>query len=84
MLPLVATLSIFKAMQDTKSVVSKNKKQVTKAGNYLSKRLAMLAALVDKTMPTMATWSNAILCSKGYRHWRPRTLLFDIAKGLTH
>ena len=38
MLPLVATLAIFKATLDSISVAWNNKGQVAKAGNYLTKK----------------------------------------------
>ena len=38
MLPIVATLAIFRAMLDSPSVVPKDKAQVTKASNYLPNR----------------------------------------------
>ena len=54
MLPLVATLAIFKAMLDSPSVVQKDKAQVIETGDYLAKRLPTVAMLVGKSTPTVA------------------------------
>ena len=53
MLPLVATLPIFKATLENPSLVPKDKGQVAEAGSYLTKWLLTVAALVDKSMPAM-------------------------------
>ena len=83
MLPLVATLAIFRAMLDSPSVAPKDKEQVTKAGDYLAKRLAIVAALVDKSMPAVAALYDTILHSEGGRQRGPgKTLLFYLAHGL--
>ena len=44
MLPLVATLAVFKTTLDSHSVALKDNEQVTKAGNYLAKWIATMAA----------------------------------------
>ena len=59
-LPLVATLTIFKAMQNSNSMVPKDKEQVTKAGNYLAKGLATIATLVDKSRPEVEALYDTI------------------------
>ena len=52
-------------------------------GNYLAERLATIAVLVDKSMPTVAALFEAIPWGEGGR-WRglSKTLLFDITLGL--
>ena len=67
MLPLEATLTIFKATLDSNSVVLKDKEQVAKAGNYLAKWLVTIAVLVDKSMHAMAALYDTIPCGKGGR-----------------
>ena len=83
MLPLVATLAIFKAMLDSLSVAPKDKVQVTEVGDQLAKRLATIAALVDQSLPAVVALFDAIPYSEGGR-WRGpgRTLLFDVTHGL--
>ena len=79
MLPLAATLAIFKAMLDSPSVAAKHKAQVAEAGDYLTKRLATMAALVDKSMPPVAAFFDTSPCGKGGRQRElGKTLLFDI------
>ena len=53
-------------------------------GNYLAKRLATISALVDKSTPVVAALFDAIPRGEGGR-WRglAKTLLFDVAHGLT-
>ena len=83
MLPLAATLDIFKATLDSPSVVPKDKVQVAEAGNYLAERLASMAVLVDKSMPTVAPLFDTIPRGEGGRQRGPgKTLLFDITHGL--
>ena len=60
MLPLVATLAIFKATLDSPFVALKDKAQVTEAGDYLAKLLATIATLVDKSMLIMVALFDAI------------------------
>ena len=67
MLPLVTTLAIFLATLDSPSVALKDKLQVTEAGNYLSKKLATVVALVDESTPTVAALFNTIPYCKGGR-----------------
>ena len=67
MLPLVATLAIFRATLDSPSVVPQIKAQVTKAGDYLAKWLPTVVMLVDKSMPTVAALFDAILYFEGGR-----------------
>ena len=83
MLPLVGTLTIFKATLESPFVAPKDKAQVTEVGDYWAKRLATIAALVDKSMPVVAALFDAIPRGKGGR-WRGpgKTLLFDIGKTL--
>ena len=83
MLPLVATLAIFKAMLDSPSVALYNKAQVIEGGDYLAKRLATITVLVDKSTPTVVALFDTISHSKGGR-WGGigKTLLFDITCGL--
>ena len=83
MLPLVAMLAIFRAMRDSPSKALKDKAQVAKAGDYLAERLASMAVLVDKSIPTVVALFDAIPYGKGGR-WRGlgKTLLFDVACGL--
>ena len=82
MLPLVATLAIFKATLDSPLVVPKDKVQVTEAGNYLAERLATIAVLMDKSMPIAAALFNAISQGEGGRQrGLGKTLLFDITHG---
>ena len=85
MLPLVATLTIFKATLDSPFVVPKDKAYITEAGNYLAKWLATIAVLVDKSTPIVAALFDAIPRGEGGR-WRGpgKTLLFDVARGLAH
>ena len=83
MLPLVATLNIFKATLNSPLVVPKDKAQVTEVGNYLAERLATIAMLVDKSMPIVAALFYTIPQGKGGRHrGLGKTLLCDIACGL--
>ena len=83
MLPLVSTLAIFKAMLNSPSVVPKDKEQVAEAGEYLAERLAAMAMLVDKSIPTVAAFYGAIPCGKGGGgRGLAKTLLFDITCGL--
>ena len=65
MLPLGATLIIFKATFDSPSVAPKNKGQFAEAGNYLVKWLATVAILVGKSTPTVAALYDAIPCGEG-------------------
>ena len=82
-LPLVVTLTIFKATLDSLLVAPKDKAYVAEAGNYLAKRLATIAALVDKSMPIVAALFDAISQGEGGRQRGPgKTLLFDIARRL--
>ena len=84
-LPLVATLAVFKAMLDSNCMVPKEKEQVTKVADYLVKWLAIIAMLVDKSMPTVVALYDAFLCNERARQRRPKkTLLFDIAYKLAH
>ena len=83
MLPLVATPAIFRAMLDSPSIAPKDKVQATEAGDYLIKRLATMAILVDKSRPSVAALYDAIPCGEVGR-WRGpgKTLLFTIDCGL--
>ena len=83
MLPLVAILSIFRAMLDTPSLALKDKAQIAKAGDYLAKRLATVVLLVDKSISTLAALYNAIPCGEG-GGWREpaKALFFGITHGL--
>ena len=85
MLPLAVTLAIFKPMLDSKSIVLKDKEQVSKVGNYFAEWLATVATLVDNSMPAVMALYDAILCGKGGR-WRgsAKTTLFDITYRLSH
>ena len=60
-----------------------DKVQVAEAGNYLAERLTTMAALVDKSTPTVVALFYAIPRGEGGR-WRGpgKTLLFDIPHGL--
>ena len=83
LLPLVVTFAIFKATLDGASLDPKDKNQVTKAYDYLSKRLVTILVLVDKSKPTVAALCDAIPCGKGGRFQRPgRTLLLILTMGL--
>ena len=63
-------MAIFKAMLDSLSVVLKNKGQVIEAGNYLTKQLATVAMLVDKSLPTVVVaLYDAIPYSEGGGGW---------------
>ena len=64
MLPLVATLAIFKATLDSNFTALKDKEQVFRSGDYLAKQLATAATIVDKSMPTVAVLYDSMLCSK--------------------
>ena len=57
--------------------------QISEVGDYLAKRLAAIAMLVDKSMPAVAALFYTILHGKGGR-WRGsgKTLLFDVASRL--
>ena len=85
MLPLVATLAIFKAMLDSSLVAPKDKGQVIEAGDYLDKWLVIVVILVDKSIPTVVALSDAIPCSNG-GSWRgpSKSFLLEIARGLAH
>ena len=85
MLHLVATLAIFKTTLDSPSVVLKDKEQVTKAGGYLAKWLATVAVLVDRSIPTVVSFYNAIPHGERGR-WRglEKTLLFDVIYELAY
>ena len=84
-LPLVATLTIFKATLDSNSIVPKHKEKVTKVGNYFAKWLATIAALVDKNMPIVVSLYEAILCGqKDRQRGLEKTLLFNITCRLAH
>ena len=79
MLPLTTTLTIFKAMLHSPSIAPKDKTQVTKAGDYFAKKLATVATLVDKSMPTVAAPFDAIPHGEGGRQKGPgKTFLFNI------
>ena len=65
MLSLVAILAILKATLDSPFVVLKDKGQVAETGGYLTKMLATVAMLVDKSMPALAALYDAISCGKG-------------------
>ena len=52
-------MAVFKATLDSPSVASKDKEQVTKAGDYLTEQLATMAMLVGKSMATLAALYNA-------------------------
>ena len=67
MLPLVATLVIFKTILDSPFVMTKDKGKVAEAGNYLAKWLATVDVLVDKSMNTMVALCDAILLGEGGR-----------------
>ena len=67
MLPLVATLAIFRAMLDSPFIVPKDKAQVAEVGDYLSKRLATIISLVDDRKPAVAAFFNTIPRGKGGR-----------------
>ena len=84
-LPLVATLAIFKATLDSHSIEPKVKEQVAKAGDYFSKQLATVSMLVDNITPTVAVFFDAIPPGEG-GSWRGpgKTLLFDITHRLGH
>ena len=85
MLPLVATLEDLKTMLESNFMASKDKEQVTEAGDYHAKQLVTIVTLVDKTMPMVVALYDAILCTKAGRHTGlGKTLLFDIACGLAH
>ena len=57
----------------------KDKEQVTEYGDYLTKWLATIAALVEKSMPTVVALYNAIPHGKAGRWREPgKTPLFDI------
>ena len=60
MIPLGATLAIFKAPLNSLSAVPKDRKQVAKAGDKFAKWLATTATLVDKRTPTVVALCNAI------------------------
>ena len=52
-------------------------------GDYLAKRLANIAALVDKSTPTVVALFYAIPQGKGGKQRGPgETLLFEVAHGL--
>ena len=54
-------------------------------GDYLAKRLATMAMLVDKSTPVATALFDAIPRGKGGKRRGPsRTLLFDVARGLAH
>ena len=83
MLPLLATLAIFKATLDSLSVVLKDKAQVAEADNYLARELVTVAMLVDKSTPTVVALFDAIPHCEGGRQRGPgKTLLFNITCGL--
>ena len=67
--PLAATLAIFMALLDNDSMVLKDKEQVAKVGDYLSKQLVTVVVLVDKSMPTVTALYDTILHGEGGR-WR--------------
>ena len=67
MLPMVATLAIFKTILDSLSVVPKDKRQFTEAGDYLAEWLATVDTLVDKSMLTVAALYDTIPCREGGR-----------------
>ena len=67
MLPLAGMLAIFKATLESPFVAPKDKAQVTKVGDYLAKRLATIAALVDKSMPIVVALFDAIPRGEGGR-----------------
>ena len=72
-------LAIFKAMLDSNSVDPKGKEQVTKANNYLAKRLVSVAVVLNKSTPKVAALYNIIPYSKvSGRQWLSITLLFNV------
>ena len=75
MVPLVATLAVFKAMPESDSVALKDKEQVSKVGNYLAKCLATVATLVDKSMPTLVALYDTIPCGERGRQRGPRNII---------
>ena len=60
-LPLAATLTIFKATLESNCIALKDKKQVTKAGDYLAEELVTIAMLVDKSKPAVVNLHHTIL-----------------------
>ena len=64
MLPLEASLTFFKAMLDSNSVVLRGKEQVTKTADYLTKLLVTMAALVNKSTPAVVALYDAIPCDE--------------------
>ena len=85
MLPLAATLAIFKAMLYSPSVILKDKGQAAKAGDYLTKWLATVAMLVDMSTPAVVTlYDNIPLGKKGRLRGSGEILLFDIICRLAH
>ena len=79
----MATVTIFKAMLDSDSMVLRDKEQVTEGGSYLAKWLATVAALVVKSMPALVALYDAILHGKeGRQRGTGKTLLFDIVHRL--
>ena len=76
-------LTIFRATLDSPFLAPKDKAYVAKVGDYLAKRLATIAALVDMSMPIVAALFDAIPRGKGGRpRGLGRILLFDITHGL--
>ena len=67
MLPLAGMLAIFKATLDSPFVAPKDKVQVTKAGDYLTKWLATIVVLIDKSTPIVAALFGTIPRGKGGR-----------------
>ena len=85
MVPLLATLAVFKATLNRNSVAAKNKEQVIKVGDYLAKQLATMATLVDKNTPTVVALCDTIPHGEGVRQRGPsKTLLFDVIYRLVH
>ena len=80
MLSLAGMLTIFQVTLDSPFVAPKDKAQVAKAGGYLAEWLATIAALVDKSTPTVAALFDAIPRGKGGKRKEPSmTLLFHVA-----
>ena len=83
MLPLVATLNVFKTMLDSNSMVLKDKEQVIEVGDYLAEWLVTMAMLVYNNMPIVAALYDAILYHEEGRQRRSRkTMLLDLPMGL--
>ena len=67
MLPLGATLVIFKATLDSLYVALKDNGQVSETGDYVTKQLATVSVLLDKSMPTLAALYQTISFGEGGR-----------------